>query len=138
MCIWTKLQPLYLCHNAFVFAVYIYYTDGTDLIILLVQTVANSLVSLKIILALLVYRESRDMFPDDAWQLWVRTTSKIRIVSYTQKLYPHCLVLIGSRNKFKFLIYKRKIASFTIELKLISTNWTNPNQTKVLFWHHQL
>ena len=40
---------------------------------------------------------------------WVRAPSKV--VSLSKKLYPYCLVLVGSRNGFE--------RDFTIELKEI-------------------
>jgi len=39
------------------------------------------------------------------------------VVSLSKKLYPHCLVLVGSRNGFERDLQKQKNACFTIELK---------------------
>ena len=38
-------------------------------------------------------------------------------VSLSKKLYSHCLVLVGSRNRFERDLHKQMIACFTIELK---------------------
>jgi len=35
----------------------------------------------------------------------------------SKKLYPYCLVLVGSRNGFERDLHKEKIACFTIKLK---------------------
>ena len=43
------------------------------------------------------------------WRSWVQALSKAPVVSLSKKLYPYCLVLVGSRNGFK--------REFTIELK---------------------
>ena len=40
---------------------------------------------------------------------WVRSSSKAPVVSLSKKLYPYCLVLVGSRTGFE--------RDFTIELK---------------------
>jgi len=42
-------------------------------------------------------------------QLWVWTPSKATVFFLSKKLYPHCLVLVGSRNGFE--------CDFTIKLK---------------------
>jgi len=36
----------------------------------------------------------------------------------SKKLYSNCLVLVGSRNRFKRDLHKQKIACFTNELKI--------------------
>ena len=41
--------------------------------------------------------------------LWDRTPSKAPVFPLGKKLYPHCLVLVGSRNGFEH--------EFTIKLK---------------------
>ena len=43
------------------------------------------------------------------WRSWVRVPTKPHVVSLSKKLYPYCLVLVGSRNGFK--------GEFTIELE---------------------
>ena len=45
------------------------------------------------------------------WRSCVRTPSKAPVVSLSKKLYPYCLVLVGSRNAYE--------QDFTIELKQI-------------------
>ena len=43
------------------------------------------------------------------WRSWDWASSKAPVVSLSKKLYPYCLVLVGSRNGFE--------RDFTIELK---------------------
>ena len=43
------------------------------------------------------------------WRLWVWGPSKLHVVSFSKKLYPYCLVLVGYRNGLE--------RDFTIELK---------------------
>ena len=43
------------------------------------------------------------------WRSWVRAPSKTPVVSLSKKLYPYCLVLVGSRTGFE--------RDVTIELK---------------------
>ena len=45
------------------------------------------------------------------WKSWVRVPSKAPVVSLSKKIYPYCLLLVGSRNEFE--------GDFTIELKWI-------------------
>jgi len=35
------------------------------------------------------------------WRSWIRALSKAPVVSLSNKLYPCCLVLVGSRNGFE-------------------------------------
>ena len=48
-------------------------------------------------------------FVDTFKMSWVRAPSKAHVVSLSKKLYPYCLVLVGSRNGFE--------REFTIKLK---------------------
>ena len=62
---------------------------------------------------------------------WVRAQTKVPVVSLTKKLYPYCLVLVGSRNGLE--------RDFTIKLKLIKglkKYWLNC-QISTLFKYHQ-
>jgi len=45
------------------------------------------------------------------WRSWVHAPSKAPVVSLSKKIYPYCLVLVGSRNGFE--------RDITIELKYI-------------------
>ena len=47
----------------------------------------------------------------------VPVTAKAPVVSLSKKLYPHCLALVGSRNKFERGLHKQKNTCFTIKLK---------------------
>ena len=58
-----------------------------------------------------------------ACQSWVWATSQAPVVSLSEKLYPHCLVLVGSRNGFMCDLHKQNVLCFAIKLKWISTNW---------------
>jgi len=49
------------------------------------------------------------------WRSWVRATSKAPVVSLSKKLYPYCLVLVGSKNGFE--------RDFTIELNKVRPLW---------------
>jgi len=42
-------------------------------------------------------------------QSWVKTQSKVPIISLSKILNPHCLVLVGDKNRFK--------REFTVKLK---------------------
>ena len=42
--------------------------------------------------------------------------SKAPAVSLSKKLYPHCLLLVGSRNGFERDLHKQIIVCFTIEI----------------------
>ena len=54
----------------------------------------------------------------DRWLLISREfESYQRVVSFSKKLYSHCLVLVESRNGFERDLHKQIIACFTIELK---------------------
>jgi len=35
------------------------------------------------------------------WRSWVRDPSKVPVVSLSKRLYPYCLVLVGSGNGFE-------------------------------------
>ena len=71
----------------------------------------TGLLYLSKIMLLLYLRASRSGF--HVWlvmlRLWVRDPSNTPVVSLSKKLYPCCLVLVGSRNGFE--------RDFTIELK---------------------
>jgi len=41
------------------------------------------------------------------WRSWVRAPSKAPVESLSKKLYPYCLLLVGSRNQRDFTIELR-------------------------------
>ena len=72
-----------------------------------------------------------DSWSVDTCQTWVRAPSKAPAVSLSKTLYSHCLVLVGSRNRFERDLHKQIIACFTIELKQISINYNGNRIVKI-------
>ena len=50
-----------------------------------------------------------DSWSVDACQSSFRAPSKATVVSLSKKLYPHCLVLVGSRNGFEGDLHMQKM-----------------------------
>ena len=79
-----------------------------------------------------IYFVSRcNLYPSLIWRSWARAPSKTPVVSLSKKLYPCCLVLVGSRNGFE--------RDFTIELNYIQglmEDWLKC-QTSPLVKYHQ-
>ena len=67
----------------------------------------SQIVKIKVVRSQYISTELSNSWSVETCQPWVRAPSKVPVLFLSKKLYCNCLVLVGSRNRFKRDLHKQ-------------------------------